>query len=171
MDEQEQAQQALKAMFRRDRVEAQAHPARKPRWSLGPLTLPWLLAIAVVVFVLAPTAFLVIYPRFGPVDTMTAFCRAESDGDYASAYAMLSKRAQQRVSLAAFTQASRDAQLITCSPSNGIPIIFGGTQSSLDVTYQMVGSGDAIDGSMAFVREGGAWRVDSMSPDLFHLSS
>lgn len=171
MDEQDQAQQALMKTFRRDQAEAEAHPARKPRWQLGPLTLPWLLSIALVLFILAPAAFIVIYPRFGPVDTMTAFCTAESDGDYAAAYALLSKRAQQRVSLDAFTHASRDANLMTCSVNHGIPIILGGARASLDVTYQLTSSSEGIDGSIAFVHEGGAWRVDSTTPDLFHLSS
>lgn len=171
MDEQEQAQLALMKMFRRDQAEAEAHPARKPRRKLDPLAHPWLLAIAVVIFILAPTAFIVIYPRFGPVDTMTSFCAAEGEGEYATAYALLSKRAQQRMSLDAFTQASRDANLMTCSANHGIPIIFGGTRASLDASYQLIGSSDGLDGSMSFVREHGEWRVDSMTPDLYHLSS
>ena len=171
MDEQDQAQQALTAMFRRDRAEVEAHPARKPRPKLDPLAHPWLLAVAVVIFILVPTAFLVIYPRFGPVDTMTAFCAAEGEGEYATAYALLSKHAQQHVSLDAFTQASRSANLMTCSARNGIPIIFGGTQASLDASYQFISGSDGIDGSMSFVRQNGAWRVDSMTPDLYHLSS
>ncbi len=171
MDEQEQAQQALTAMFRRDRAEVEAHPARKPRLKLDPLAHPWLLAVVVVIFVLAIPAFLVIYPRFGPVDTMTAFCTAEGEGEYATAYGLLSTHAQQHVSLNAFTQASRDANLMTCSVNNGIPIIFGGTQASLDANFQFIGSSSGLDGSMRFVREHGAWRVDSTTPDLFHLSS
>jgi hypothetical protein len=170
MDEQEQAQQALMKMFRRDQAEAEAHPARKPRWRLGPLA-SWLLAAAVVIFVLAPVTFLVVYPRFGPVDTMTAFCNAEGEGKYDTAYAVLSQRAQQRESLDAFTQASRDANLVSCSTNNGIPIIFGGTQASLDASFLVAGNSAGLDGSMAFVREHGAWRVDAMTPDLFHLSS
>lgn len=168
MDEQEQAQQALVKMFRRDQVVEAVHPIRKRR---GLPELPWLLAVGAVIFVLAPVAFIVIYPRFGPVDTMTAFCTAEGDGNYQSAYAMLSKRAQQRVSLAAFSQASRDANLSDCSTPHGIPIIFGGTQASLDAIFQLTGSSSGIDGSMSFAREGGAWRVDSMNLDLLHLSS
>lgn len=171
MDEQEQAQQALKAMFRRDQAEAKAHPPRKPRWYHNSRGRAWLLAIALVVFILAPSAFLVIYPRFGPVDTMTAFCRAEGDGEYATAYALLSKRAQQQAPLDAFTQASRDVNLMTCNVRNGIPIIFGGTQASLDVSYEAVGGSALDDGAMTFVREHGEWRVDSMTPDLFNFSS
>lgn len=170
MDDQEQAQQALTAMFRRDQVETQAHPPRKPRWYHSSRGRAWLLGVALIVFVLAPATFIVIYPRFGPVDTMTSFCRAEGDGEYATAYALLSQRARQRVSLDAFTQASHDVTLISCTPDNGIPFIFGGTQSSLDATFQFA-SGDAVDGSMSFVREHGEWRIDSMSPDPFHLSS
>jgi hypothetical protein len=173
MDEQEQAQQELMKMFRRDRAEEKAHPTRKRRGRLEPLT-PWLLAAAVVIFVLAPVAFIVIYPRFGPVDTMTSFCKAEGAGEYDTAYALLSQRAQQHVSLDAFTKASRDANLISCSASNGIPIILGGTRASLDANFQIVeGSSElgGLDGSMSFVREHGAWRVDSMTPDLFRLSS
>jgi hypothetical protein len=102
---------------------------------------------------------------------MTSFCRAETDGEYATAYALLSRQAQQRISLDAFTQASHDASLISCSTTHGIPIILGGTQASLDVTYQVFGSVIAVDGTMSFVRESGGWRVNSMSPDLFHLSS
>lgn len=146
MNEQEQAQQTLMKMFRRDQAEAEAHPARKPRWRLGPQALPWLLAVAVVIFVLAPTAFIVIYPRFGPVDTMTSFCKAEGEGEFDTAYALLSKRAQQRMSLDAFTQASRDANLMTCSANHGIPIIFGGTRASLDANYQLIGSSDGSTG-------------------------
>jgi hypothetical protein len=167
MDEQDQAQQALTEMFRRDRAKAEAHPARKPRWELGPLSLPWLLAIAVVIFVLAPSAFLVIYPRFGPVDTMTSFCTAESDGEYATAYALLSKRAQQHESLDEFTNASRASNLISCTTNHGIPFIFGGTQAQLDVHFQFYGDSTGIDGVMMFVREHGEWRVDSISPVMF----
>ncbi|HEU0028891.1 MAG TPA: hypothetical protein VFQ25_17430 [Ktedonobacterales bacterium] len=170
MDEQEQAQQALVAMFRRDQTEVEAHPPRKPRWYHSSRGRAWLLAVALVIFVLAPSAFLVMYPRFGPVDTMTAFCQAVGDGEYETAYALLSKRAQQRVSLDAFTQASSNANLVSCNASQGIPLIFGGTQASLDATYQFVG-GAALDGTMAFVREHGEWRVDSMSPDLFRFAS
>ncbi len=171
MDEQEIAQQKLTAMFRRDRAEAEAHPPRKPRWQLGPLTLPWIFAIALVIFIISPTAFFVIYPRFGPVDTMTAFCLAESNGEYATAYALLSKHAQQHESLDIFTKASRNNILVTCSASGGIPIIFGGTQASLDVQYVTLGSNVEFDGSMSFVREQAGWRVDSMSPDLFDLAT
>jgi hypothetical protein len=171
MDEQEQAQQALKEMFRHDRAEVAAHPPRKPRWQLGPLALPWLLAIAVVIFVLGPFAFIVIYPRFGPVDTMTAFCTAEGDGEYETAYELLSQRAQQHLSLDVFTRTSRSATLESCSTSGGVPFIFGGTHASLDVNYLIVSTGSELNGTMAFVRENGAWRVDSMTPDLFGISS
>ena len=171
MDDQEQAQQALMQMFRRDQTDAKAHPVRDLRWRLNSRTLAWLLAIALVVFVLAPVAFIVIYPRFGPVDTMTSFCRAETDGQYTTAYGLLSTHAQQRVSLDTFTQASQDTSLISCAPSDGIPIIFGGTRASLKVTYQVFESSNGLDGTMTFVREQGQWRVDSMSPDLYHLSS
>lgn len=170
MDEQEQAKQALMEMFRRDRVEAAIHPRRNPRWSLGPLTLPWLLAIAIIVFILGPSAFLIIYPRFGPVDTMTSFCTAEGDGEYATAYVLLSKRAQQRLSLEAFTQASHNANLASCAVNHGIPIIFGETQARLDATFEFNDS-SRVDGAMSFVREHGEWRVDAMTPDVFHLTS
>jgi hypothetical protein len=170
MDEQEQAQQALVAMFRRQEAETQAHPPRKPRWYQSSRGRAWLLGIALIVFVLAPATFIVVYPRFGPVDTMTAFCTAEGDGDYATAYALLSSSARQRVSLDAFTQASQTTILMTCHPNNGIPLILGETQASLDATFQFA-SGDAEDGAMSFVREHGEWRIDSMSPDPFHLSS
>ncbi len=171
MDEQEQAQQALMKMFRRDQAEVEARPARKSRRQLGSRARAWLLAVAGVIFVLAPTTFIVVYPRFGPVDTMTAFCTDEGVGEYATAYALLSKRAQERESLAAFTQASLAANLMTCSVSHGIPFIFGGTRASLDATFDLIGGSSDIDGSMTFVRENGAWRVDSMTPDLYHLSS
>ena len=167
MDEQDQAQQALVKMFRRDQTEV--IPKRKPR--KNPLTNPWLVGITAVIVVLAPVAFLVIYPRFGPVDTMTAFCRAEGAGDYTAAYALLSPHAQQHVSLAAFTQASQNANLETCNPSDGIPFIFGGAQSSLDVTYQVANSDSGLAGTMTFANGRNGWRVDAMGPDLLHLSS
>lgn len=173
MDEQDQAQQALMKMFRRDQTEAKARPGREPRPRLDPGARTWILAVGVVAIILFPVAFLVIYPRFGPVDTMTAFCRAEGEGEYGAAYALLSKRAQQRMSLDAFSKASDNAALLSCSPSGGIPFIFGGTQASLDVTYS-VGGGDqpqGIGGTMSFVSEGGAWRVDALAPDLFNMSS
>lgn len=168
MDEQEQARQALMEMFRRDRTEAQAHPVREPRRELDPRARAWILAIVVVILIIGPGAFLVIYPRFGPVDTMTSFCKAEADGEYSSAYALLSQQAQARVTLDSFTRASQNTVLVSCSPSHGIPVIFGGTQASLDVSYQVVGH-DAFNGSMSFVREHGEWRVDSMAPDIFSL--
>lgn len=171
MDDEEQAKKALMQMFRRDQTDAQAHPVRELRWRLNPRMLAWLLAIAVIVFVVAPVTFIVVYPRFGPVDTMTSFCMAEAGGEYATAYGLLSTHAQQRESLDAFTQASHDASLISCTPNHGIPIILGGTQASLDVTYQLFDSSNGLDGSMTFVREQGQWHVDSMSPDLFHFSS
>lgn len=171
MEEQDPAKQALMEMFRHDRAEAQAHPRRPPRWELSSRTRAWLLGIALVVFIIAPFTFIIVYPRLGPVDTMTSFCRAETDGEYATAYALLSQQAQRRVSLDAFTHASEVARLISCSTTHGIPIILGGSQASLDVTYQLYSSAIAVDGTMSFVRESGGWRVDSMSPDLFHLSS
>lgn len=163
MDEQEPAQQALMEMFRRDRVKAAAHPPRKPRWLIESRALAWLLGVAVVIFILAPVAFIVIYPRFGPVDTMTSFCTAEGVGEYATAYALLSKHAQQQVSLDAFTQASRNANVESCSVNGGIPIILGGTQARLDVNYQLIGSDQIVAGAMTFVREPGGWRVDTTS--------
>lgn len=168
MGEQEQAQQALTAMFRRDQAEKEAHPPRKPR---GPSehTLHWILAIVIVIVILAPFAFIVIYPRFGPTDTMTAFCMAEADGEYATAYALLSKRAQQGESLDNFTQASKSTILTSCDENNGIPFIFGGTKATLDVTYNVMGVSNQTDGTMSFVRENGQWRVDSMTPDLFSI--
>ncbi len=176
MDEQDQNEQALMEMFRRDRSEAEAHPPRTPRWRLSSRALAWLLALALVIFVLGPAAFLVIYPRFGPVDTMTSFCTAEGEGEYDTAYAKLSTRVQQHMTLDVFTRVSRSANLMSCSADNGIPIIFGGTQASLDdVTFQFSGdaNGDtnAVVGSMTFVREHGEWHIDSMTPDLLLLSS
>jgi len=189
MDEQEQAQQTLMEMVRRDRAEAEAHPARQPRWRLSSLANHWVLAVAVVIFILAFPAFIVIYPRLGPYDTMTSFCTAESDGAYDTAYALLSMHAQQHVSLATFTQLSRTVNLSGCAVSGGIPIILGGTQASLDMCYGFIGSNftcdgqtvgpfdpnappdDRSQGSMTFVRERGGWRLDSMTPDLFDLSS
>jgi hypothetical protein len=179
MDEQEQAKQVLMQQFRRDQAESEAHPARNPRWRLGPRPLAWLLAIAVVVFVLAPFGFVFMYPRlFGPHDTLTAFCRDEGEGTsdagdlvhhYAVAYGYLSQRAQQQVSLTAFTQASSDAHLLSCSVSHGIPINFGETRASLDVDYQL--SGGSVGGSVTFILdEDRVWRIDSITPDLFHLS-
>ncbi len=170
MDEQEQAKQALMEMFRRDRAEAKAHPDRKPPRRLDSVALLWFLGFAVTVLVLGSGAFLVIYPRFGPVDTMTSFCNAELDGKYATAYALLSKRTQQRISLDGFTQASQDANLESCFANHGIPIIFGGTQASLDVNFMFYDRGE-INGSMSFVREHDEWRIDAMTPDFFHLTS
>jgi hypothetical protein len=174
MDEEKQAQQALMEMFRQDQVKVAAHPAREPRWSLGPLALPWLIAIAIVVFILGPYAFVVIYPRFGPVDTLTAFCKAETDGEYATAYALLSKRAQQQMSLPAFTQASRNSNLVTCSEQLPIPFILGGTQASLDAYFEFVdgtGHSNQTDGSVTFVREHGEWRVDTVTSYYLNLPS
>lgn len=171
MDEQEQAQQALMAMFRRDQAKKEAHPPRPPRRLLSESAVRWMVGITLAILVLAPVAFIVIYPRFGPVDTMTAFCNAEGDGEYAAAYALLSKRVQQHLSLDRFTNASQSAQLISCSPNHGIPFIFGGSQASLDVSFRIVYSDNAVDGSMTFAHENGGWRVDSMTPDLFGLSS
>lgn len=168
MNEQEPAQQALMEMFRRDRAEAAAHPPRKPRWLLESRTLAWILGVAVVIFILAPVAFVVIYPRVGPVDTMTSFCTAEGVGEYATAYGLLSQRAQQQVSLEAFTQESRAANLESCTVNGGIPIILGGSQARLDVNYQLINSNQIVAGSMTFVRESGGWRVDTASvPPLF----
>lgn len=178
MDDQDQAQQALVNMFRRDQV-AEVQSTRKKRDRFTPKKLAWIVGITAVVFVLAPSAFLVIYPRFGPVDTMTAFCRAESGGDYTVAYTMLSQRARAHTSLAAFSQASDSANLVACTPNNGIPFIFGVSQASLDVAFETSGTSDSaangggasVGGTMSFVRENGQWRVDAMSPDLLHLSS
>lgn len=170
MDEQDQAKQELIASFRRSQAQAEAHPARTPRWQLEPGTRAWIVGVALTMLILIPVAVIVVYPRFGPVDTMTSFCTAEGVGEYDSAYALLSKRAQQQVSLDAFTQASKSVNLVSCSANHGIPLILGGTQASLDANYRFIGD-QGTDGSMSFVRENGQWRVDSMSPDLFHLSS
>jgi hypothetical protein len=173
MDEQDQAQQALMKMFRRDQAEAKARPGREPSPRLDPGVRTWILTTAVVAFILFPVTFLVVYPRFGPYDTMTSFCNAEGEGEYKTAYALLFRRVQQRMSLDAFTKASQSANLLSCSTPNGIPFIFGSTQASLEVTYS-VGGGDqpqGIAGTMSFVNDGGAWRVDALAPDLFNISS
>src|SRR5262249_2034650 len=169
VDEREQAQRALTEKFRRDRAKLKAHPTRAQRWRLNPVVLRWLLAVTVVIFVLSFPAFILIYPRFGPIDTMTSFCRAEGDGDYATAYGLLSQPVQQRVSLATFTQVSRNTILVSCSANHGIPIIFGGARARLDAHYDLSDS-NGFDGAMTFVREHDEWRVDSMTPDLFDLS-
>ncbi|MDE3229439.1 MAG: hypothetical protein KGO05_06130, partial [Chloroflexota bacterium] len=67
MDEQEQAQQALMAMFRRDQAKKEAHPPRPPRRLLSESAVRWMVGITLAILVLAPVAFIVIYPRFGPV--------------------------------------------------------------------------------------------------------
>lgn len=170
MDEEDKAKQELIESFRRSRMIAEARPARAPRWQLEPQTRAWIIGVTIAVLIVIPVAAIVIYPRFGPVDTMTAFCTDEGVGEYSAAYALLSKRAQQQESLDAFTQASKSANLVTCSANHGIPLILGGTQASLDANYQFA-NGLGSDGSMSFVRENGQWRVDAMSPDLFHLSS
>lgn len=171
MDEQEQAQQALMESFRRERAKVAAHPPRKPRWQPGPVARRWFLAVVVVAFILTPLTIILVYPRFGPVDTMTAFCQAEGEGDYNTAYGLLSSHAQDHVSPDAFAQASRGVNLLYCQPNHGIPFIFGGTRASLDAGYHFL-DGSEQDGSMTFVRdEHGNWRVDSMTPDLFQLSS
>jgi hypothetical protein len=126
------------------------------------------------VFVLGPFAFVTIYPRFGPVDTLTSFCNAEGGGEYATAYGLLSKHAQQQVSLPAFTQMSRDANMVTCRSNGPIPFIFGETQASLNVSFEFMGNSgrsNVTDGSVMFVREHGEWRVDSVTADYFHFPS
>ena len=165
MDEESQAQQALKEMFRRDRAEVAAHPPRKPRLRDSSRTLAWVVGVVVFVVVLLPVTFIVVYPRFGPVDTMNSFCLAEEDGEYASAYALLSKGAQQRVSLTDFTNESRSVTLVSCSVSGGIPFIFNQSKATLDVDYSLLEGGSSTDenGTMSFVHESGGWRVDSTS--------
>lgn len=161
-------QQALKEMFRRDRVEVAAHPPRPPRWRDSSRMLAWVVGIVVFIVVAVPVAFIVIYPRFGPLDTMNSFCLAESDGEWAQAYALLSQRAQQAESLAAFTTASRDSSLESCSLPDGVPFIFGETKATLDVNYAFFqGASNSVEGTMTFVRENGQWRVDSASPQIF----
>jgi hypothetical protein len=179
MDDQDQAQQALMKMFRRDQsAEVQATRKRPRRFS--PVALAWIVGVAAVVLILAPVAFIVVYPRFGPVDTMTAFCRAESGGDYAVAYNLLSQRARAHTTLAEFTQESETNNLVPCSVNGGIPFIFGGARSSLDVNFVVSEPGNGIGpdhnssslpGTMSFVSENGQWRVDAMSPIFLDLSS
>jgi hypothetical protein len=166
MDEEQQAQQALKEMFRHDRAEVAAHPPRKPRLRDSSRALAWVLGVAVFVVVIIPIAFIVIYPRFGPEDTMNSFCQAEADGEYASAYALLSQGRRQQESLAEFTSASQGTTLESCSVNGGIPFIFRQTHATLDVSYNVISNGvnSAYDGTMTFVHESGGWRVDSSSP-------
>lgn len=171
MEDTDQAQQALVKMFRRDQVDAESHPERKRPSRFNPVLLAWIVGIAAIVLALAPFTFIAVYPRFGPVDTMTAFCQAESGGDYAVAYKLLSQRVRARVTLADFTQASTSANLISCAPNNGIPFIFGGPSASLDVNFVAGSSGGSLGGTMSFVTENGQWRVDAMTPDMLHLSS
>lgn len=171
MDEQDQAQQALMESFRRERTKLAEHPPRKLRWQRLRGALPWVVAVAVVLFIIGPVAFIVAYPRFGPDDTMTAFCMAEGAGEYNTAYALLSKHAQEQVSPDAFAQASQDANLSLCTAYRGVPILFGATRATFDVEFAYNGSGGQVDGTMTFVHEQNGWRVDSMDPDLLHLSS
>ena len=164
MDEEQQAQQALKEMFRHDRAEVAAHPRRKPLLRDASRVRAWVIGIAVFLLVIVPVAFFVVYPRFGPVDTMTSFCLAEGNGEYAQAYALLSQPAQQRESLTDFTRASQAASLEDCSVNGGVPFIFGETRATLNVTYTFYqGIASSSDGTMSFVRENGQWRVDSTS--------
>lgn len=169
MDEQDDAQQALKEMFRRDRAEIAAHPPRKLLLRDGSRVRAWALGIAAFVVILVPVAFIVIYPRFGPVDTMTSFCQAEANGDYASAYALLSQSRRQQESLAEFSSASRGETLMSCRVNGGIPFIFRQTQATLDVTYTVFANGQNTDydGTMTFVHESGGWRVDTASPLVY----
>jgi hypothetical protein len=166
VDEEQQAQQALKEMFRHDRAEVAAHPPRKPLFRDSSRMLAWVVGIAVVVVIILPISFGVIYPRFGPVDTMTSFCQAEADGEYSSAYALLSQSRQKQESLAEFTSASQGTTLESCSVNGGIPFIFRQTHATLDVSYNVISNGvnSAYDGTMTFVHESGGWRVDSSSP-------
>src|SRR5262249_54687620 len=97
------------------------------------------------------------------------FCRAEGDGDYATAYGLLSQPVQQRVSLATFTQVSRNTILVSCSANHGIPIIFGGARPRLHAHYDLSDS-NGFDAAMTFVREQDEWRAYSMSPARFELS-
>lgn len=168
MDEEQQAQQALKEMFRHDRAEVAAHPPRKARLRDSSRVLAWVVGIVIFAVIVLPIAFVVIYPRFGPVDTMNSFCLAESNGQYAQAYALLSQPAQKHESLATFTQSSRNYGLEACSVKGGIPFIFGGTQATLNVNYTFyLGASTSSDGTMTFLRENGQWRVDSTSPLIF----
>ncbi|MGH2502594.1 MAG: hypothetical protein ACRDID_08780 [Ktedonobacterales bacterium] len=169
MDEEQQAQQALKEMFRHDRAEVAAHPPRKPRLRDSSRVLAWVVGVAVFVVVILPISFIVIYPRFGPVDTMTSFCQAEADGEYASAYALLSQSRRQQESLADFTSASQGTTLVSCGVNGGIPFIFTQTRATLDVTYTVIANGQNSDygGTMTFVRESGGWRVESSSPLMY----
>lgn len=166
MDEEQQAQLALKEMFRHDRAEGAAHPPRKPRLRDSSRVLAWVVGVAVFVVVILPISFIVIYPRFGPVDTMTSFCQAEADGEYASAYALLSQSRQKQESLTDFTRASQGITLESCSVNGGIPFIFTQTHATLNVSYNVISNGvnSGYDGTMTFVKESGGWRVDSSSP-------
>lgn len=174
MDEQEQARQALKTMFRHDQVEAPKRVARQRRKRMKPTTLAWLIGIVVVVLALAPIAFIVIYPRLGPLDTMTAFCQAENVGEYQRAYAMLSPRAQAHVSLDTFSRNSDQANVVACELSGGVPFIFNQTQvtfNSVDIQTSGGANGGEVVGTISFVKVNGEWRIDAMSPDLFGLTS
>lgn len=66
---------------------------------------------------------------------------------------------------------SQTANLISCAANHGIPFIFGGTQASLDANFQTFYGSNGFEGTMTFVRQNGSWRIDSMTPDLFLLSS
>jgi hypothetical protein len=185
MGEPGQAQYALYQQFQRDLLEERKQQGRKPTWRPRPGVLPWLIAMACVLVVVGPFAFLFLYPHLGPYDTMTAFCTAEFEADYGTAYSLLSTRAQQHTSLAAFTRVSRDANVQNCDAGGSIPFIVGGTgtraQYPMDYTAPctdpLTGAPtggncmESLNGTMSFVREPGGWRVDAMTPDYFNLSS
>jgi hypothetical protein len=100
---------------------------------------------------------------------MSTFCTDEQVGDYAAAYGLLSKRAQAHLTRDAFVQMSQRVEIMECRPYHGVPLILAEQTAQLDVRYQY-GSGHTF-GTMSFVREQDGWRIDSMNPDFFQLSS
>jgi hypothetical protein len=139
------------------------------------------IAVVVVVGILL-VAFGVDFPsKLQAVDTVKTFCGAETDGKYNVAYGLLSARIQRRMSVDDLQRASQAARLTGCALNvSGFSLNVSGATATVPMEFKLLpdssgasggnsGGGGTPKGTMTLVREGGGWRIDSITSADFQL--
>lgn len=150
----------------------------------------WVIGGLGLAVILAPLGLLALHVADNlPVfDTAKVFCADEESGSYTAAYNLLSDHAQQSVSLTAFTDASKQAQIANCaSTQNGSSFNALTSPVTLQMTYSvptsaLLGANPSStsssssnrfvtdnNGTMQLVQDTDGWRVDAVTTSLFTL--
>lgn len=163
----------------------ESRASRAVRW----LNLPSRLVAGVIAVVLAAGILVGIFgvdfpSKFQAADAVKTFCGAETDGKYDAAHAQLSARLRSKMSASDLQQASKAVRLTGCALAvSGFTLNVSGATTTVPVAFDLLsensganggasGSGDDVEttkGAMTLVREGGGWRIDSITSADFQL--